>query len=71
MSKTETTENSAPCEWRGGNDYMECAVCGIEYDYRCQPQPPCGSPSTGPEMVEVVVDGARAHCSHRNSTPGG
>jgi len=19
-----------PCAWRGGNDYMECPVCGLE-----------------------------------------
>lgn len=34
-----------PCKFGGGNDYLACSVCGIEYDYRTQERPPCGAPA--------------------------
>lgn len=30
------------CDWYGGNDFMECRACGLEYDYRKSSRPACG-----------------------------
>jgi len=30
------------CKPGGGNDYTMCILCGVEYDYRKEPPPPCG-----------------------------
>lgn len=45
MSETAMTGEieALPCRWGGGNDYMACRVCHLEYDYRVAPKPPCGA----------------------------
>ena len=43
MSETAMTGETMPCLWGGGNDYMACRVCHLEYDYRVAPKPPCGA----------------------------
>jgi hypothetical protein len=35
------TFRHANCDWCGGNDIAYCRACGIEYDWRKQPQPAC------------------------------
>lgn len=44
------TDNAPkPCQWRGGNDFMECATCGQEFDWRKEPKPDCKAPELPPE----------------------
>ena len=34
------------CKWGGGNDYLACRTCGLEYDYRTEERPACGAEAT-------------------------
>jgi hypothetical protein len=47
---TNHTTDRSPCKWGGGNDYMACFVCGLEYDYGKVPMPPCGAPARIAEL---------------------
>lgn len=40
------------CKWGGGNDYIRCHTCGLEYDYRRQERPPCPRQYTVKKLLE-------------------
>lgn len=44
--------DSKECRWGGGNDYVACRDCGIEYDYRKEPRPPCGAEKRRQKLIE-------------------
>lgn len=43
--------DSTNCNWGGGNDYLACRDCGIEYDYRKTIRPPCGGRAKVKELL--------------------
>lgn len=47
-------ETLSPCKWGGGNDYLTCSTCQIEYDYRREDRPPC--PRTLPPASPALDD---------------
>lgn len=44
-------KDSKDCRFAGGNDYLACQDCGVEYDYRSQPRPPCGAEKRRQELL--------------------
>lgn len=46
------TRDSKDCRFAGGNDYCACMDCGIEYDYRRQPRPPCGAEERRAKLIQ-------------------
>lgn len=44
--------SSKDCRWGGGNDYLACRDCGIEYDYRKGGRPPCGAKARIAELLK-------------------
>ena len=51
---------TAPCQWGGGNDYLACSVCGLEYDYRVTPKPPCGAAAEITRLRAELASPSRA-----------
>lgn len=41
------------CKGGGGNDYICCILCGVEYEYaKGEPPPPCGKEKRIRELLE-------------------
>lgn len=45
-------KDSKECRWGGGNDYVACRDCGIEYDYRKEERPPCGAEARRQKLLQ-------------------
>jgi hypothetical protein len=44
------------CKWGGGNDYLACRTCGLEYDYRKEERPACGAEATITRLQARVAE---------------
>lgn len=43
--------DSKDCRFGGGNDYLACMDCFVEYDYRKESRPPCGAEARRAELI--------------------
>ena len=44
--------SSMNCRFGGGNDYLACRDCHVEYDYRKEGRPPCGAKEIRKKLLE-------------------
>lgn len=44
--------DSKNCRFGGGNDYLACMDCHVEYDYRKEPRPPCGAETYRQKLIQ-------------------
>ncbi len=48
--------SSVNCRFGGGNDYLACRDCYVEYDYRKEPRPACGAKKRREELLKQKHD---------------